>query len=240
MSNCFMIPPQTGSAFLMKKGNLLKVTDVSGQQVSDLFCFDPNDHDHVFSSGRTIDYNESIFVTKGSLLYSNRSEPLLKIVEDTCGRHDCLMTPCSLKMFQIIAENEAYHPSCHENLASNLARFGFKADHVCTTFNIFMNVEVSQNGKLSIHPPISKPYDYVLFEAQRDLVVGLTACSHEESNNHSFKPIYYSVYKDLEGYKLNEIDVNRVRTHPKSSYSLNNSQKLNLKTEPDRIHLAGL
>jgi len=33
----------------------------------------------------------------------------------------------------------------------------------------------------------------VLFEAKMDLIVALTACSAEDSNNGSFKPIHYEL-----------------------------------------------
>ena len=50
-----------------------------------------------------------------------------------------------------------------------------------------------QDGKLSVDPPLSRAGDHILFEAQMDLIVGLTACSAEDSNNGSFKPIHYSI-----------------------------------------------
>ena len=42
-------------------------------------------------------------------------------------------------------------------------------------------------------PPVSKAGDSITFRAEMDLIVGLTACSAELSNNWSFKPIGYEV-----------------------------------------------
>jgi len=56
-----------------------------------------------------------------------------------------------------------------------------------------MNVQFAADGKLSVDPPLSKAGDYVLFQAQMDLIVALTACSAEDSNNGSFKPIHYEI-----------------------------------------------
>ncbi|QDK44566.1 urea carboxylase-associated protein [Bdellovibrio sp. ZAP7] len=188
-----IIPPQSGTSFLLKKDQYLKVIDPFGEQVADLFCFNACDLSESLSSGRSIDYNDQIFLTKGHRLYSQRSNPLLEIIEDTCGRHDFLMTPCSLRMFQIVAGNDDYHPSCHENLCNGFSKYAIHPDHISTTFNIFMNVTVSPEGALEILPPKSKAGDYIVFKASTDLVVGLTACSHEGSNNGSFKPIHYQV-----------------------------------------------
>ena len=131
------------------------------------------------------------------MLYSNRSTPMLKIVEDTCGRHDFLMTPCSLKMFQLVNDNEEHHPSCHENLAKNLKRFNVHEDQISTTLNIFMNVSVNSDGGIQILPPKSRAQDFVVFKALIDLFVGLTACSHEETNAGECKEIHYQVLNEF-------------------------------------------
>jgi uncharacterized protein YcgI (DUF1989 family) len=63
--------------------------------VSDFFALAADDHDEWFSSGRTIDYRNGIYVTTGDTLYSNRSNAMATIVADTFGHHDILLTPCS-------------------------------------------------------------------------------------------------------------------------------------------------
>jgi uncharacterized protein YcgI (DUF1989 family) len=83
-----------------ENGQLLKIIDPQGEQVSDLTAFALEDKAEWLSSGRTIDYANTIYLTTGNLLYSNRSRPMLSIVEDTVGRHDFLLTPCSPKLFK--------------------------------------------------------------------------------------------------------------------------------------------
>jgi uncharacterized protein YcgI (DUF1989 family) len=188
------LEPQTGTAFPLDRGQLLRVIDLEGEQVADLTTFGRPDAAEWLSSGRSIDYANKIYLTIGDLLYSNRSRPMLTIIADDVGRHDFLLTPCSPETFQIIYRDEKYHPSCFENLATNLKAFGVTPDAVPTTFNIFMNVEIDPNGELSILPPKSKPGDSITFRAEMDLIVGLTACSAETSNNYKFKPIGYEIF----------------------------------------------
>src|SRR5690606_31412684 len=187
------IEKQTGTAFKLKKGQKLKVIDPEGEQVSDMVLFNAEDIREKISSGKTMDFEESILITKGNYLWSNRSRKMMKILEDTNGRNDFLLAPCSPETFQIMYSNPEYHPSCFENLYTNLKPFGIEPDDVPTAFNIFMNVQFSPDGKLSVDPPTSSPGDYVLFEAQMDLIVALTACSAEYSDNGSFKPIHYEI-----------------------------------------------
>ncbi len=190
-----IIEKQTGAAFKLQKGQKLKVIDPQGEQVSDMVLFNADDPREKISSGKTLDFEESILITKGNWLWSNRSKKMMKILEDTNGRNDFLLAPCSPETFKIMYNNPDYHPSCFENLYTNLAPFGIEPDDVPTAFNIFMNVQFDQNGKLSVDPPLSKAGDYVLFEAEMDLIVALTACSAEDSNNGSFKPIHFEILK---------------------------------------------
>lgn len=180
---------QTGMGLELRRGQILRVIDPQGEQVSDLLAFNAADRREWLSSGRSIDYNDTIYLTTGHVLYSNRSNPMLTIVEDRVGRHDFLLTPCSPEMFRILYRHEGHHPSCFENLATDLAPFGISADALPTTFNIFMDVSVAPDGALSIGPPRSRPGDFIDLRAEMDLVVGVTACSAEKSNNGSFKPI---------------------------------------------------
>jgi uncharacterized protein YcgI (DUF1989 family) len=183
------LAPQTGTAFTLERGQLLRIVDPRGEQVSDLISFSRADPGEWLSSGRTIDYANTIYLTTGHALYSNRSRPMWTIVEDTVGRHDFLLTPCSPETFAIIYRTTGHHPSCFENLTTHLAPFGIAPDAIPTTLNVFMNVEIDSSGELRILPPRSRAGDYLLLRAEMDLIVGVTACSAELSNNGSFKPI---------------------------------------------------
>ena len=171
------------------------MVDPTGGQVSDFFCFSAEDHGEWLSNGRTIDYANKVFFSTGDILYSNRSRAMATIVEDTCGRHDFLLTPCSQQTFDLLYPDlgGAYHPSCFENLCTGLAPFGIEPDQISTTLNIFMNVWSEPSGELHIDPPTSVAGDRLVLRAEMDLHVGLTACSAEKSNGGVCKPIDYEV-----------------------------------------------
>ena len=183
------LKPQTGTGLVVRRGELLRIIDPTGEQVSDLISFSKDDPREWLSSGRTIDYANTIYLTAGHTLYSNRSRPMWTIVEDTVGRHDFLLTPCSPETFTIIYGTTGHHPSCFENLCTALAPYGIAPDAIPTTLNVFMNVEIAPSGELRILPPRSRAGDHISFRAEMDMVVGVTACSAELSNNGRFKPI---------------------------------------------------
>ena len=188
------IAPRSGAAFELSKGQRLTVIDPLGEQVADLVAYNRADIAEVISSGRTLDYASRIYLTTGDPLYSNRSNVMLRIVEDDVGRHDFLLTPCSKDTFRIIYGDTDPHRGCFGNLAAALAPWGVTPDAIPTAFNCFMNVPVNgETGELTVEPPLSKAGDRLVFEAEMDLVIGLTACSALQSNNGSFKPILYRI-----------------------------------------------
>lgn len=188
------IPPRSGTAFALDRGQRLTVIDPEGEQVADLLAFSRADTDEVISSGRTLDYLSRIYLTTPDPIYSNRSNILLRIIEDTVGRHDFLLTPCSRDTFRIIYGDKAPHQGCFGNLAEALAPFGIAPDRIPVAFNLFMNVPVDgATGTLQVLPPLSRAGDHITLEAETDLIIGLTACSALQSNNGSFKPIQYRI-----------------------------------------------
>jgi uncharacterized protein YcgI (DUF1989 family) len=188
------IPPRSGAAFTVRAGQLLTVVDPQGQQVSDLLAFAEGDLREVISSGRTLDYASRIYLTTGDPLYSNRSNVMLTIVEDTVGRHDFLLTPCSKETFRIIYGDTDPHRGCFGNLLAALEPWGVEADQIPTAFNCFMNVPVDgATGTFTVEPPLSRAGDHITFRAEMDLVIALTACSALQSNGGSFKPIQYRI-----------------------------------------------
>lgn len=188
------IEPRTGTAFRLQKGQSLTVIDPRGEQVADLVAFSEADTREAISSGRSLDYASKLFLTTGDLIYSNRSNVLLEISEDTVGRHDFLLTPCSKDTFRIIYGDENPHQGCFGNLEKALAPFGISSDEIPVAFNCFMNVAIDgTTGVIRVDPPKSSAGDHIKFRAATDLIIGLTACSALQSNNFSFKPIDYKI-----------------------------------------------
>lgn len=194
------IPPCSGYALELEAGDELVVIDPMGQQVSDLTAFGRDDIDEYLSSGRSIDYASKLWLGTGDVLYSNRSRPMFTIVEDTCGRHDFTLTPCSKEMFEKLYGEKEGRPGCEGNLAAALAPWGIARDRIPVAFNIFMHVTVDAvTGRIAVLPPLSRPGDHVRLRAEMALVVAMTACSAGQSNNFSYKPIDFRVDRVRDG-----------------------------------------
>ena len=189
------IAPQSGVAVVLAPGDRLTVLDPCGEQVSDLYLVAADDVAEVFSSGRTTDFGNSVYVSTGSNLWSNRSRVMADVVDDTVGVHDLTLTPCSQATFDLLYPefDRAPHPSCFANLCHALSPFGVDPDRIGTTLNVFMDVWTDDQGELHIDPPPTRPGDRFTIEARMPVVVGVTACSAEKSNNGHCTPIDWRV-----------------------------------------------
>ncbi len=186
----YIIAPQSGVALILKRGQRLRVIDVEGKQVADLVAFSKNDPREMLSTSVTIDMKGSVTVARGDTLYSNQYNPMLKVLEDTVGRHDILHPACSPPMYRRQYGIEKPHPSCQSNLVDALRRYGIEQP-IPTPLNIFMNTSILKDGSIRIEEPLSTSGDFIEVKAEMDLIVGLAACSVEESacNAYRCKPI---------------------------------------------------
>jgi len=193
-STTYHIEPQTGAGLALNRGQFLRIIDPEGEQVADLMAFNRLDTTERLSSGRSLDYNGTIFLTKGHALYTNRSSPMFTIVEDTAGRHGFLFEPCSREMFRLQYEYDGVHPNCLDNLTKSLAPFDIQEHMITTPFNVFLNVEIRPDGTLAIHPPLTGPGDHITLRAEMDLAVGVTACAAGLCNNYRCTAINVEVF----------------------------------------------
>jgi uncharacterized protein YcgI (DUF1989 family) len=170
-----LIPAAGGAGLRLTRGEHLRIIDPQGGQTGDLMAFSPDGRERL-SNGRTFDYCGKVYLSTGDALWSDRSNPMLTIIEDTVGRHDFLYAPCSLEMYRIQYGVTGHHPNCHDNLLGALRQQGIHPDSLPTAFNFFMHAEVLPDGRLKIAPPRCRAGDSLLLRAEMDLVIALSAC----------------------------------------------------------------
>jgi uncharacterized protein YcgI (DUF1989 family) len=176
-----IIPAGGGAGLALARGEHLRIIDLEGGQTGDLMAFS-RDGSERLSNGRTFDYGGKIYLSTGDVLWSDRSNPMLTIIEDQVGRHDFLYSSCSLEMYRIQYGVTGYHANCHDNLRSALRDFGIEPDSLPTAFNFFMNVDVLPDGRLQFAPPKCRAGDSMVLRAEMDLAIALSACPASTCN----------------------------------------------------------
>jgi uncharacterized protein YcgI (DUF1989 family) len=169
------IPACTGVAFHCRAGEYVKLTDIHGGQVGDLWAFNAADPTEYLSTNHTMPHIGRMFPLPGQSFFTNRRRPILQLVEDTAGVHDMLMAACDPARYRMFGV-ECWHPSCAENLRNSMAGLGFPDVPVPQPVNFFEKSEVDADGALKMVEAPSKAGDYVVLKAWIDCVVSISAC----------------------------------------------------------------
>ena len=192
MAKLQLVPAAGGAGLRLARGEHLRIIDLEGGQTGDLMAFSQDGRERL-SNGRTFDYGGKIYLSTGDVLWSDRSNPMLTIIEDQVGRHDFLYSPCSLEMYRIQYGVTGYHANCSDNLRAGLRELGVEPDSLPTAFNFFMNVEVQPDGRLKILPPKCRKGDSIVLRAEMDLAIAVSACPAGTCNDGPPRSLAFEV-----------------------------------------------
>lgn len=171
------VAPQSGGWVKLSAGQRLRLIDVEGQQVADLFAVADDDFDKWLSTSTSRSVAWRLFPRVGGRFFTTEFEPLLTFDADNSpGIHDMLFSVCRPEMYAAIGA-ALPHPSCHENFRKAAAEFGWNPIEVPDPVNFFQYTEIGEDKSLTAMPAPSKPGDSVTLRAERDVFVVVTACS---------------------------------------------------------------
>ncbi len=174
---------------MLEAGQVLTIVDLDGNQAVDFLAYDALDTSRAYSAQATLQEQASIFLTTGSVLRDNESDPLLTVLNDDVGRHDTLGGACSKESNTLRYGHHTWSQhACAENFLRELSRYGMgKRDHV-PNVNWFMNVPVDPDGALGIVDGISAPGLSLSLRAEKDTLVLVSNCPQINNPCNGFNP----------------------------------------------------
>ena len=176
---------------VVRRGQLLRIVDLEGNQAVDTLFYNADDtHEH-YSAQNTIQSQGRIYLTTGSVLLSNRGQPMLRIQDDTCGRHDTLGGACSSESNTVrYALEKRYMHSCRDSFLLALARrgHGLTKRDLPSNINFFMNVPVTPEGGLRFADGISAAGRHVELVALMDTLVLISNCPQLNNPCNAYNP----------------------------------------------------
>jgi len=189
------IPAGRGAAVALAAGEALRLVNSFGSQVVDTWALNRQDISEYLSVEHTRRMLFDLFPGKGDRLFSNRRTPMLLIEEDSSGvRHDMLLACCDSWLYRHYGCAEG-HANCRDNFLAALAAIGIAASHVPNPLNLWMNIPVSENRKIALEPPASKPGDLVVVRALIDCILVFSACPMDvtpiNGPDRTPKPVHY-------------------------------------------------
>lgn len=111
-----------GEPFLaeVKAGQTVRILDLQGNQAVDTLFFSLSNPRERYDVQRTLRRQNSVYLTTGSVLFSNLGQPMLTIVDDTCGRHDTLGGACAQESNTVRYALKALHAQLPRQLPARL------------------------------------------------------------------------------------------------------------------------
>ena len=176
---------------VVKAGHLLRIVDLEGNQAVDTLFYNAVDTQEHYSAQNTIQSQGNIYLSTGTVLRSNRGRSMLRIVQDSCGRHDTLGGACSAESNTVRYALEKRHMhSCRDSFLLALARHdqGMSKRDLPSNVNFFMNVPVTAAGGLTFADGISGAGRHVEMQALMDVLVLISNCPQLNNPCNAYNP----------------------------------------------------
>ncbi len=182
-----------GLAFMreIKKGQVVRILDLEGNQAVDTLFYNACDHEERYSANDTIREQGNIYLTTGTRLLSNEGHAMLTIIADTCGRHDTLGGACSAESNTLrYALDKRHMHNCRDSFLMMLAESdnGMGKRDLSSNINFFMNVPVTPEGGLTFEDGVSEAGRYVEMRAEMDILVLISNCPQLNNPCNAYNP----------------------------------------------------
>jgi len=170
------IPAKTGKGFVVKRGDLIRITDLEGRQPVDFWALNKDDLDEHLSCCYTKPSIAKIRPQQGDAAYTNLRRPIMTLLLDQSpGQHDMLHPPCdTLRMLEL--GGTADQPTCEGNLRKAAVDLGINLTYTPQPWNLFTNFVVHSDGSITQEAPDTRPGDHVILRSEMDSYVIVSAC----------------------------------------------------------------
>lgn len=181
------VPARTAAVVAVKRGQILQVVDLEGQQVGDLMAYRSGDPSEYLSPAHTLSCLVKLMPETGDILFSNHRTPLFRITRDDVKTHDMVVPCCDPERYERDYDLPD-HPSCLASLQKALADYGsdFAAPGE-SAWNVFMNNR-HEDGRIVTYEPEHGAGSAIDLEVLEDVVVALSACPQDLSPCNAYDP----------------------------------------------------
>jgi len=174
---------------LIKKGQILRIVDLGGNQAVDVLVYSAADTSDRYSAPDTIRMQGNIFITTGTKLYSSDGNVLMTVLNDTCGKHDTSGGACSRESNSVrYGLDKKWLHACVENYLYALKDYNMGKRDLVSNINFFMNVPVSEDGTLQIVDGISEAGSTVDLQAEMDVLFLISNCPQINNPCNAYNP----------------------------------------------------
>jgi urea carboxylase-associated protein 1 len=177
---------------VVRKGEMFRIVDLEGNQAADTLFFNADDPAERYSASDTIREQGNIYLSTGTVLYSDLCRKMLTIAADTVGRHDTLGGACSTESNTVryALDKKSMH-ACRDSFLLAVAEnhhYGLTKRDIGHNINFFMNVPVTPDGGLEFADGVSAPGKYVEMIAHVNVIALISNCPQLNNPCNAYNP----------------------------------------------------
>ncbi|MEL7044320.1 MAG: urea amidolyase associated protein UAAP1 [Pseudomonadota bacterium] len=191
-------------SLLMRRGTVLRLTDLKGGANVGMLLYNPADKLERYNAPDTLKCQHTFKLTKGHCIYSDMGRIFCSIIEDSLGWHDTvggnlgerrLREKYTVKSYQ--EARNSWTLSGEHSFLVELGKYGLGERDLAANLNFFSKVTVDEEGKMSFvenHSPAGATVD---LRFEMDTLVVLHTCPHpmNPARDYPRQPVQYQIRK---------------------------------------------
>lgn len=183
------VAPNAPWSAVVRRGHVLTIVDVGGNQSADCLLYDADDPEERYSVPDTLAWQGNAYVRTGTVLRSNEGRALMTVVANEIDRQDTIGGACGKESNTLrYGHHVMFQHGCRENFLAEAGRRGLGVRDLVSNLNWFMNVPVEADGALGIVDGMSAPGRRVAVRADRDVLVLVSNCPQMNNPCNDFNP----------------------------------------------------
>lgn len=191
-------------SFIMRKGHVLRMTDVAGGANVGMLLYNPLMPLERINLPDSLKCQHTFKLTVGHCIYSDMGRVFCAITEDSLGWHDAVGGTCQRalverkwgkKTFQDFRND--YQRNGHDSFLINLAKYGLSKRDLAANINFFSKVSADDEGNLTFATSHSRAGDTVALRFDMDTLVVMHTCPHpmNPAADYPLAPVQYQIEK---------------------------------------------
>ncbi|MCY3879267.1 MAG: DUF1989 domain-containing protein [Rhodobacteraceae bacterium] len=203
----FTVHRGTAVAYEVGEGEFVQIIDIEGQQCSDfqscrMAAIDAGAPNFIDVSA-TRSMVRRTYPAPGLFdkFFDAGQRPLLRVVQDTCGRHDTFGMACTARGYA--DRGFPNHLNCSDNISDALSPYGVAPRPAWPAVNFFWNTWLDAEHRILTEESHSRPGDFVVLRAESPLICVSTACPDDVDPINGWNPtdIHVRIYRPDAGIK---------------------------------------
>lgn len=180
---------------VVRRGNSLRITDINGGANVSALLFNQEEKSERYNMADTLKAQQTAFLTRGFVCYSDMGRVLMSVTEDSCGWHD---TICGLSSARMIHQKygegrfeelrNAYFKNGRDSLLIEMGKWGLGRRDLVSNINLFSKVAVDEEGDMNYIEGNSKAGDYIELRAEMNTLLVLSTAPHPMAPAGQYNP----------------------------------------------------